>query len=393
MSGIAWGLIKRTSGRKHGLTEQSVGSAVCGPRGSGRFASRVFVWLLPGYLLLLASCATSPAEPEVERLVWPAPPEKPRIKFVRSITSDEDLKKDTTFSEGLLEFLAGEKPRPNRIVQPMGLAVTPDGDRLYVSDFAQSAVFAFDFAHQTLLKIEGLAAPTGIALDQAGNLYVVEQANRSVSLFSPDGTRIGVIKHPSLERPNGIAIDNKLKRIYVADASHTKSLEHTVKIFDFQGTLTGQLGGKKGGSPGQFLFPTYVAVDHDSNVYVTDTLNSRVQMFNEDGDYIRSFGARGNGWGMFDKPKGVALDSFGNVYVADSGWSNVQIFNKEGQVLLFFGGRGPIPGMLKNPTAIAIDGNNTIYVADYINHRVEAYQLVNTQAADSFTVASDDGET
>ncbi len=152
-----------------------------------------------------------------------------------------------------------------------------------------------------------------------------------------------------------------------------------------EGALIAKIGEDKGEKPGQFLFPTYLALDSKGNLYVTDTLNSRVQMFDAEGKYVKSFGQRGNAWGMFDKPKGVAIDSFGNVYVADSGWSNVQIFNQSQQVLLFFGGRGPIPGMLMNPTAMSIDKQNHIYVADYLNHRVEEYQLVNTKAADSFS--------
>jgi len=348
----------------------------------------VLIWLLPVWLLALDGCATAPTQPTTTRLVWPAAPQQPRIKFLRSISSDEDLNRDTTFSEHLLDFLAGEKPRANRIVQPMGLAVTKNGQRLYVSDYAQATVFVFDFGNKTLRRITGLSGPIGITLDDAENLYVVEQGTKSISIYAPDGTRSRVITDPSLERPTGIAIDNRNRRIYVADTAHTKSPQHSVKIFNFQGDLTGKLGGQKGALPGHFMFPTYVAVDKDSNVYVTDTLNSRVQMFDATGAYVRSFGSRGNGWGMFDKPKGVALDSFGNLYVADSGWSNVQIFNNQGKVLLFFGGRGPIPGMLKNPTAIAIDGANRIYVADYINHRIETYQLVNTDAADSFIAVS-----
>src|SRR5574337_184816 len=89
-------------------------------------------WLAIGPLLFaLAGCATVKKEEPV-RLVWPPPPLAPRIEFVRSVISDEDLNKDTTFSQALLNFLAGEKPKPNRIVEPMGLAVSDDGQRLYV---------------------------------------------------------------------------------------------------------------------------------------------------------------------------------------------------------------------------------------------------------------------
>ncbi|HSB78325.1 MAG TPA: SMP-30/gluconolactonase/LRE family protein [Candidatus Methylomirabilis sp.] len=337
-------------------------------------------------VVALAGCATAPKQ-EAVRLVWPPPPEKARIEFVRSIVSDEDLGKDTTFTQTIVDFLAGSTPPPNRIVEPMGLAVSDDGQRLYVSDFAQLQVFVFDFGRKTFTKIgeeERLARPVGIALDAKERLYVVEQEKRGVGIYDRQGKQLNFISHPSLERPSGIAIDRQRGRIYVADTGHTRSPEHTVKVFAMDGALIGTIGHGKGDGPGQFLFPTYLAVDAEGNLYVTDTLNSRVQMFDPDGKYIKSFGQRGNAWGMFDKPKGVALDSFGNVYVADSGWSNVQIFNQKGQVLLFFGGRGPIPGMLKNPTAVAIDAKNHIYVADYLNHRVEMYQLVNTTAEDSY---------
>ncbi len=337
-------------------------------------------------VLVLAGCATAPKEEPV-RLVWPPPPLNPRIEFVRSIVSDEDLGRDTTFSQTLVNFLAGEKPPPNRIVEPMGLAVSDDGKRLYVSDYAQLEVFIFDIGRKTFTTIgeeEKLARPFGLALDGQEQLYVVEQEKKGISVFSPQGKRLRFITHPSLERPAGIALDRERGRIYLADTGHTKSMEHTVKIFNMNGDLLGTIGKGKGEGPGQFLFPTYLALDTKGNLYVTDTLNSRVQMFDANGKYVKSFGQRGNAWGMFDKPKGVALDIFGNVYVVDSGWSNVQIFNQKGQILLFFGGRGPIPGMLKNPTAVAIDKNNYIYVADYLNHRVEVYQLVNTTAEDSF---------
>lgn len=345
--------------------------------------------VLLGLLLLLAGCATVPEKSlDTTRLVWPPPPLAARIEFVRTVVSDTDLGRDTTFTERLANFLAGEKPPPNRVVEPMGLVVSDDGQRLYVADYGQLAVFVFDFARKVFTKIgdkEPLAQPVGVALDGEERLYVVEQQKKGIAVFDRKGTKVRFITDASLERPAGIAIDRARDRIYVADTGHTKSQEHTVKVFSTDGALIGKIGGAKGDEHGHFLFPTYLTVDREGNLYVTDTLNSRVQVFDPEGKYLKSVGQRGNAWGMFDKPKGVALDSFGNLYVADSGWSNVQIFNQKDQVLLFFGGRGPIPGMMRNPTAIAIDQTNHIYVADYLNHRIDLYRLVNTTAADSFT--------
>lgn len=340
-----------------------------------------------GLLILVAGCATAPAPKEIH-MVWPEPPETARIEFVRTLVSDEDLSKDTTASQSLFKWLSGERASPNRILEPMGLAVSDDGNRLYISDHGQQAVFVYDFAAKTSLKIGGgekpLASPEGIALDAQENVYVAEQAKKGVRVFDRKGTELRFITDPSLERPTGVAVDAVRGKLYVADTGHTATKEHSVKIFDLGGKLLGSLGKGKSDAPESFLFPTYVQVDAKGNLYVSDSLNSRVQMFDADGKFIRQFGKRGNAFGMFDKTKGVAVDSFGNLYVVDSGWSNVQMFNSKAQMLMFFGGRGTAPGLLQNPTALVIDRQNRIYVGDLLNHRVAEYRLINTTAQDSF---------
>ncbi len=347
--------------------------------------------------LVLGGCATTPQEEEQARLAWPPPPLTARIQFVRSIVGEQDLEQDTTFSQGVMDFLTGVKPPPKQIVEPMGVAVSDDGQRLYVANF-RGYVFAFDFAKQTFTKIEPLAYPAGLALDTEGHLHVVEQGKGQISVFDGSGNKLRTYLHPDLERPVGIAIDRARGRVYVADAGRGGSQTeantgHNIKVFDLNGELIGTIGGVRGDEPGQFSFPTYVTLDAKGNLYVTDTLNARIQVFDPNWGYVRTIGERGNAWGMFDKPKGVAVDSFGNVYVADSGWSNVQIFNPNGQVLLFFGGRGPLPGMMKNPTAVAVDATNRIYVADFINHRINIYQLVNTTSEDSYIDPMQDSAT
>jgi DNA-binding beta-propeller fold protein YncE len=213
---------------------------------------------------------------------------------------------------------------------------------------------------------------------------VVDSGRKAVAVFGRDGKQLNEFSDPEVDHPNGIAIDKARGRIYVVDTGSRAAKEQNVKIYDLRGKRIGAIGAAPGGGFGQFSYPTYVTVDAKGFVYVSDTLNARVQKFDAEGNFVTSFGQLGTNWGEFDKPKGVAVDSFGNVYVVDSGWSNVQIFNPKGQILLFFGGRGPVPGMLKNPLAVAIDKNNRIYVGDYLNHRIGVYDLVNTTATDSF---------
>jgi len=335
-------------------------------------------------LALVAGCASAPPPQKETKMVWPPPPLEARIKFVRNIVSERDLTMDTTFSENLAAFLTGEKMPSGRIAEPAGLAVSDDGDRLYVSDLMQQAVFRFDFKAKKFVKYGDVGVPSGIALDAKENLYVVDTARKSIGVFAADGKQLNEFADPELSRPNGIAIDKARGKIYVVDTGGAEAKQHNVKVYDLNGKRIGVIGGAPGGDLGRFSYPTYITVDAVGNVYVSDTLNSRVQKFDPDGNFVTSFGQLGTNWGEFDKPKGVAVDTFGNVYVADSGWSNVQIFNPKGQMLLFFGGRGPVPGMMKNPLAIAIDKANRIYVGDYLNHRIGVYELVNTTAADSF---------
>jgi sugar lactone lactonase YvrE len=345
--------------------------------------TKVASWIGLGLIVLAAGCAEQKPVEKVVLPAWPPPPQQARIQFVRTISSEDDVTHDTTFTQKVADFLAGTKPTPAQVVEPDGIAVSDDGSVLYISDRAQGAVFVFDFAKKQFRMVTGLAFPIGVAVDGDGNVYVAEQPKQIVSVFDPSGKPLRTITDPSLERPSGLAIDRQRKRLYVVDTGHATSKEHTVKIFSLEGKLIGKLGGKPGDAPGHFLYPTYVWVDNNGDVYVGDTMNCRVEAFSSDGKYIRSYGERGDAFGQFSRPKGVALDTFHNIYVVDSAWSNVQIFNPQGQILLFFGGRGPLPGMLKNATAIAIDKNNRIYVGDYLNHRIEVYQLVNTTAADS----------
>ncbi len=332
-------------------------------------------------VLFFAGCAAN----KTVEIYWPPPPQKSRIKFVRTFRNQDDFGKGG--GEAAMDALLGEKKRRLTLRQPMALAPSRDGKRLYVSDFTLKAVLVFDFDKREVgvldSKLYPFKKPFGVAVDGKNNVYVADAALKVIRMFDQSGRFIKEITNEKLERPGGIAIDLKRNRIYVADTSSRTSTNHVVHVFDMEGKYLSKFGGW-GHAPGKLHFPTYVTVDNDGNIYVTDTLNARIQAFDPDGKYLKKFGVKGDGFGAFDRPKGVALDTFGNVYVVDSTWSNVQIFNEKGQILLFFGGRGGYPGLLNNPTAISIDEKNRIFVADSFNGRVSIYQLINTTAADSF---------
>jgi DNA-binding beta-propeller fold protein YncE len=336
-----------------------------------------------------AGCAGAPVRTTAE-ILWPGPPLPARIKFVGFLRHEQDVlgRAEAEGSPRVVALLLGRRDTPSVLRQPMGLAVSHDGARLYVTDFAKPGVVVFDLQRHTLQWLNvgpnGLQAPFGIALDAQEQIYVADSTSRLIYVLNAAGVLQRTITHESLVRPTGLAVDAARHRLYVADSSTRDVHSHAIRLFDLEGHYQGVFGE----ATEEGLFPTYLTVDAHGNVYATDTFNARVRVFDPEGRLLQTVGERGDAYGMFDKPKGVALDAFGNVYVVDSAWSNVQIFNPQGQVLLFFGGRGQAPGLLSNPTGLAIDGQNRIYVADAFNSRISIYQLMNTTAHESAVMGS-----
>lgn len=334
----------------------------------------------------LGGCATKQIGKPV---VWPDPPDPARIRFVTAFRQgdDIDLSGWSRFSRALL----GGSRDPG-LAQPMGVAVSEDGQRLYIADHGLGRVLLADFQQKSLKLFapdEGMGKPLNVALDADENVYVSDSLGHQILVFSRKGERLRGIGGNDLERPTGLAIDRARKLLYVSDSAHRKSDRHRVLVYDLGGKHLRDLGpregpGGKGGGDGQFHFPAYLAVDRDGNVYVGDTMNFRIQVFDLEGKFVRKYGEAGDGPGTFARLKGLAFDSFGNLYAVDGGHSNVQILSRDFQPLMFFGGYAKKIEYFDIPSGIAIDPRtNRIYVCNEFVSRINVYELVNTKAEDS----------
>ena len=165
--------------------------------------------------------------------------------------------------------------------------------------------------------------------------------------------------------------------LYLAD-----SRNHRIVHFDAQGNLINTIGSygnamENPALPGGLMNePWGVAVDSDGTLYVADTWNHRIQVFDSQGNFLRMWstfdvaGMADSFWG----PRGIAIDAQGHVYVTDTGKQRVVVFEKTGTYRTHFGGQGLELGKLDEPVGIAIGKDGKVYVADTWNQRVQVFQ-------------------
>ena len=278
---------------------------------------------------------TAPPPPKkVGEMVWPLPPEKPRIKYLTSVSSNLDV--EPPKKKGWLQKMIDEEEHINVVgmQRPSGIAVDSK-DQVYIADTNKGAVFVFDLASKTMafLGNEGrgkLGKPFGIVIDSKDNVYVSDTNLKAVNVYDSQGTLTASLRKigkESIVNPTGLALDEARNRLLIVD-----SQGHKVLVADLAHLGQGTSFGKKGDEDNELYFPSYAAVDKDGRIYITDTMNFCVKVFDKNFKFLKTLGEHGNAMGMFDRPKGIALDSEGNLYVVDMSFSNFQIFNPKGQL-------------------------------------------------------------
>jgi sugar lactone lactonase YvrE len=182
--------------------------------------------------------------------------------------------------------------------------------------------------------------------------------------------------------PVGIAIDSENRQLYVVDTQQDQVIVYDADSLKEKRRIG--TGGKHHEltTPGDFSGPTGVALDKDGNVYVTDTMNYRVEIFDADGNFISQFGKHCDGYGCFAHPKGIALDSDGHIWVVDPMLDLLQAFNRDGQTLGVVGGHGERLGQFSSVVGVYIDKNNRIFTSEQYPGRVQMFRYVTDAEAD-----------
>ncbi len=328
---------------------------------------KLYLFLL---LIIITSCA-APQQAEVKRrYFWPPPPNEPKVEFIGVYHSSRDLPKKKT----ILKTLTGETDIEIRLRKPLGIGSDGEGV-VIVTDLVPWGGYIWDFNNNTVTQLTedpAFQLASGVAFDKerfyvadarAGNIKVFLRAKRAPLYTIGDG---------EVEAPNGIAINENLKRLYVVD---TKAMK--VVVFDTETRKKLFEWGKPGEMEGEFNRPWGICIDKNGDVIVADGLNSRIQIFDKDGKFITMFGKRGDKPGGFAQVKGVGVDSDGNIYVIDP-LKAIQVFNRDGELLGLVGGPGSKGlGAMNLPMGLFIDKNDRIYTVDQMNRRFYIFQYMN----------------
>ena len=293
---------------------------------------------------------------------------------------------------------------------PVDVAFGPGGvvySLLRSEGAAQIRVWSIDDAEQfsgDLVQIGSYGAgdgqfqwPVQIVCNEAGDLFVSDEATHRISHFKADGEFVGKwgvegTAAGELKGPAGIAFDDDGNMVVV------DSQNHRIQRFTPEGEYLSGFG-SYGSQPGQFDLPLGVHVDELGYVYVADWGNNRVQKLDSQGEPVVIIGQEGSDDGEFNRPMGVSVDLHGDIYVADWGNNRVQMFNQEGHYIWKFLGNADLSRvartymmtnampnrlreigkleeetLLRRPRSVRVDSEFRLFVADYESYRIQVYQ-------------------
>jgi len=231
----------------------------------------------------------------------------------------------------------------------------------------------------------GFQDPFDVALDAEGFVYVTDSGNHRVQKFTRDGAFVlqwgsAGTEPGHFKKPAGIAIAENA--VYVSDY-----FADTVQQFTHNGKFLTRWG-QSGSQPGELDSPAGIAVGPDGSIYVTDDYNFRVQRFTPDGRVLKVWGQKGKVnsvisalnvllpedlEGSFYYPARLTVGPDHRIYVADSYNNRIQVFTEEGKFVRKWGGMGLRGGRFRVASGLAFDRGGRLYIADFYNNRVQVF--------------------
>jgi sugar lactone lactonase YvrE len=319
--------------------------------------------------------------------------------------------------------------------RPVGVALSPEGDRIYVAETGgERLVKMFDRDGDLLGSFApprtrpGERSPVYLATDRSGRVFVADRLQHAVFVYDESGTYLDTILGPALTLSEYVS--KHVDGLQPGDMFTYELFEPEVvyqKLGDFEQTLPApdpvawsplgirfdrhgkllltdvaavgfnvireipaevmqaaswqefnppeSMFGAYGAGNGQFVFPNSAVADSQGRIYVSDGNNSRISSWDGRGNFRFHF-AQGSGDGALGLPRGAAIDGRDRLYVVDAVGQNVKAYDVSGEepVFLFiFGDIGLGDGQFNYPNDIALDTSGRLYIADRENNRIQVW--------------------
>ncbi len=317
---------------------------------------------------------------------------------------------------------------------PIGIALSPDGDRIYVAEMrGERLIKIFDLDGNLLGSFAaprtepGERAPVYLATDSQGRVFVTDRLQHAIFVFDADGNFLDTILSPTLSlseyiskhagivpepgtfaynifqdevyyqdangeeatiprpddalwAPLGIRFDRNDRMIItdLTDGAHSVMVVPTEVItsdnwLDFD--LNAFQFGTSGQGDGQFLFPNSAVVDSSGRFIVSDGNNGRLSVWSPEGEFLFHFGV-GSGDGALNLPRGMAIDDRDRLHVVDAIGQTVRVYDFSGEEPTFlysFGDLGSQSGQFNYPNDVALDAAGHVFIADRENNRIQVW--------------------
>jgi DNA-binding beta-propeller fold protein YncE len=252
-------------------------------------------------------------------------------------------------------------------MNPTRISVDFEGN-IFVSDTQNSRIIVFDSEFKIKKEIFGIEKPLGIRIGDNGNLYVGDDSLDGIHIMNEKGTILASLAVGKITMPNDIDLDS-FGNIYVVD-----SKKNNIKVIDGNGEIINIIG-STGSGDGKFLFPTSITIDRENReMFVGDQINGRVQLLDLEGNFKKSFDACGRGTCKFSRLTGIAKDEHNRIFVVDTFQGTIQVFDEEEKFCGFIGSYGNNKDSLKLPIDIAIF-KDYLFITSFGNSRIVVFKL------------------
>lgn len=263
---------------------------------------------------------------------------------------------------------------------PAGIAVSPDGSRLYVAQTQGTrTLMIYDTKGNLIKEVAppdtqgGARTPTYDAVNPLnGDVYVADRYQGGVAVFDKDGNfKSWFTPDQSIAKwiPLGLAFDSQ-GNLYIGDVNQSANV-----VYKFD-TASGKLL-QTFGKDAKMSYPNGVAVDAQGHVAVADGSNGRLLIFDQSGKVL-SVVSRGVADGQLGMPRGVAIDDHGQILVVDTSANEVFFYKMDPSTSALgytgaIGSPGKGDAMFAFPTGVGADSHGRVYVADTQNNRIQVW--------------------